>query len=198
MAAYGGSLKAGGQLAVQCVVGGTISELGGGNFANGAVTAAFAFMFNHVAHEVREQTKAALEASLEMADNAYSLVGEPDLDDHCNWFLRDQMKEVGIYPDVNYDISAGEWGDPNKKNIGGWVIIDDKSPMQNGDIMAFKKNYGDATGHCAIMYIENTKNGTAVKQIYTGSGDKVVKKSRIWQPKGAKWIRRRFFGTPKK
>ena len=52
MAAYGGSLKAGGQLAVQCVVGGTISELGGGNFANGAVTAAFAFMFNHLKHDM--------------------------------------------------------------------------------------------------------------------------------------------------
>ena len=53
MAAYGGSLKAGGQLAVQCVVGGTISELGGGNFANGAVTAAFSFMFNHLIHYKR-------------------------------------------------------------------------------------------------------------------------------------------------
>ena len=52
MAAYGGSLKAGGLLAVQCVVGGTISELGGGNFANGAVTAAFAFMFNHLKHDM--------------------------------------------------------------------------------------------------------------------------------------------------
>ena len=57
MAAYGGSLKAGGQLAVQCVVGGTISELGGGNFANGAITAAFSFMFNHTMHEraIRKQ-----------------------------------------------------------------------------------------------------------------------------------------------
>ena len=35
--ALGGSLKTGAKLAVQSVVGGTLSELGGGNFANGAI-----------------------------------------------------------------------------------------------------------------------------------------------------------------
>lgn len=30
------------------VVGGTVSELGGGNFANGAITASFGYMFNHL------------------------------------------------------------------------------------------------------------------------------------------------------
>lgn len=38
------------QLGIMAVVGGTIAELGGGNFANGAMTAAFAFLFNHVLH----------------------------------------------------------------------------------------------------------------------------------------------------
>jgi len=196
--ALGGSLKTGAKLAVQSVGGGTLSELGGGNFANGAITAAFSFLFNHAAHQMSEQSQAAFEACLEMAENAYALVGKADLDDHCNWFLRDRMREVGLYPDVDYNISAGEWGDPNKRDIGGWVIVDDNSPIQNGDIMAFKKNYGDATGHCAIMYIENTSKGTVARQIYTGSGDKVVKMSRIWRPKGATWIRRRFFGNPKR
>lgn len=32
------------------IVGGTISELGGGNFANGAISSAFAYAFNHDAH----------------------------------------------------------------------------------------------------------------------------------------------------
>ena len=56
MAAWGGNLKAGAQIAVQAVIGGTISELGGGNFANGAVTAAFAFMFNHLKHNDIDKT----------------------------------------------------------------------------------------------------------------------------------------------
>ncbi|MBO7609283.1 MAG: hypothetical protein J6S96_03655 [Muribaculaceae bacterium] len=38
------------QLGIMAVVGGTVSELGGGNFANGAMTAAFAFLFNHLGH----------------------------------------------------------------------------------------------------------------------------------------------------
>ncbi len=49
--ALGGSLKTGAKLAVQSVIGGTLSELGGGNFANSAITAAFSFMFNDVMHD---------------------------------------------------------------------------------------------------------------------------------------------------
>ena len=48
--ALGGSLKTGMKVALQSVIGGTLSELGGGNFANGAITAAFSFLFNHLKH----------------------------------------------------------------------------------------------------------------------------------------------------
>ena len=40
------------KIAVQAIVGGTAAELGGGKFANGAVTAAFVMMYNHMAHQV--------------------------------------------------------------------------------------------------------------------------------------------------
>jgi RHS repeat-associated protein len=36
--------------AIEAVVGGTTSAIGGGNFANGAVTAAFGYLFNYCAH----------------------------------------------------------------------------------------------------------------------------------------------------
>ena len=49
--ALGGSLKTGMKVALQSVIGGTLSELGGGNFANGAITAAFSFLFNHMYHQ---------------------------------------------------------------------------------------------------------------------------------------------------
>ena len=197
----GGKIKMGwgGQLTVVSVLGGTVAELGGGNFANGAMTAAFAFLFNHLGHTIYEQSEEAFLACLEMADNANSLVGSKDDDDHCNWFLRDQMQKVGIYPENRGTISAGEWGDPNIKNIGGWIIVDVSYPVQNGDIMAFKKRYSNATGHCAIVYIETDKSGsTSIRQIYTGSGKHIVRKGPVWRPKDATWIRRRFFGTPKK
>ena len=50
--AWGGSLKTGAKL-----VGGTLSELGGGNFANGAITAAFSFVHSHPMHarQMRKQ-----------------------------------------------------------------------------------------------------------------------------------------------
>lgn len=48
---YGGRMRTGARLAVVVVVGGTVAELGGGKFANGAMTAAFAFLFNESMHE---------------------------------------------------------------------------------------------------------------------------------------------------
>ena len=60
MMALGGSLKTGMKVALQSVIGGTLSELGGGNFANGAITAAFSFLFNHTMHE-REMRKQKIE-----------------------------------------------------------------------------------------------------------------------------------------
>jgi len=41
-----------GKIAMSAIVGGTAAELGGGKFANGAVTAAFVMMYNHMAHNV--------------------------------------------------------------------------------------------------------------------------------------------------
>jgi hypothetical protein len=38
---------------IMAVVGGTVSELTGGKFANGAVSAAFVMMYNDMAHEVQ-------------------------------------------------------------------------------------------------------------------------------------------------
>ncbi len=44
--AQGGSLKTAAKLTVQSVIGGALNELGGGNFANGAITATFSLLFN--------------------------------------------------------------------------------------------------------------------------------------------------------
>ena len=55
--AWGGSLRTGAKIAVQSDVGGTLSELGSGNFANGAITAAFSFVHSHPMHarQMRKQ-----------------------------------------------------------------------------------------------------------------------------------------------
>ena len=61
--AWGGSLKTGAKLAVQSVIGGTLSELGGGNFANSAITAAFSFLFNDVMHDNGDSEDASSDQS---------------------------------------------------------------------------------------------------------------------------------------
>ena len=43
------------KVAISAIVGGTASELGGGKFANGAVTGAFVMMYNELGHESRQE-----------------------------------------------------------------------------------------------------------------------------------------------
>lgn len=47
---YQGTLGVAGEIAASAVLGGTVSELGGGKFANGAITSAFSVMFNDMMH----------------------------------------------------------------------------------------------------------------------------------------------------
>jgi len=57
---YHDTLGRAGEIAASAVVGGTIDELGGGKFANGAITSAFSTMFNDMMHpqsENEEQKK---------------------------------------------------------------------------------------------------------------------------------------------
>ncbi|MDR0969398.1 MAG: hypothetical protein LBM67_02520 [Lentimicrobiaceae bacterium] len=44
-------MSAGSQVALSAVLGGTAEALGGGKFANGAITGAFVMLFNHLQHE---------------------------------------------------------------------------------------------------------------------------------------------------
>src|SRR5690606_29270166 len=47
--------RSGGKIIAAAVVGGTISEIGGGKFANGAVTGAYQMMFNEMMHQPKEK-----------------------------------------------------------------------------------------------------------------------------------------------
>jgi hypothetical protein len=50
MQTYGTSMNAGTQVIMSAAIGGTAEALGGGKFANGAVTGAYVMMFNHLMH----------------------------------------------------------------------------------------------------------------------------------------------------
>lgn len=47
------------------VLGGTISEIGGGKFANGAITGAYGMLFNDMMHEVKKRAANKLDKSLQ-------------------------------------------------------------------------------------------------------------------------------------
>lgn len=55
--AYESSLKRAGSVVANAVVSGTVSEIGGGKFANGAVTGAFAMMFNDMMHQGQKKIR---------------------------------------------------------------------------------------------------------------------------------------------
>jgi RHS repeat-associated protein len=61
----------GGRVAAAAVVGGTASALGGGKFANGAVSGAFTYMFNHEAHSWWDDTKETLSVAWQGAKQGY-------------------------------------------------------------------------------------------------------------------------------
>lgn len=63
---------------IHAVIGGTLSELGGGNFTNGAVTAAFAFLFNHLKHEVEQRKQRIEEDGILTFKEAYEWYGNGD------------------------------------------------------------------------------------------------------------------------
>ena len=55
--AYESSLKRAGSVVANAVLCGTVSEIGGGKFANGAVTGAFAMMFNDMMHQGQKKIR---------------------------------------------------------------------------------------------------------------------------------------------
>lgn len=53
---YGSGLNRAGKVAANAVISGTASELGGGKFANGAITGAFSMIFNDLMHARQQRT----------------------------------------------------------------------------------------------------------------------------------------------
>lgn len=51
ISAYASNMSSASMIACEAALGGVVSELGGGKFANGAMTAAFQMMYNHIIHD---------------------------------------------------------------------------------------------------------------------------------------------------
>src|SRR5690606_31590954 len=145
-----------GRTAIASVTGGTVSELTGGKFANGAQTAAFAHLFNQESGRIAQIVARAEQALAD--DEPYGINDKSGLFGpgtyKCNKFVCDVSNAAGANIGLNVDEYGNSWPplagtfeNPNVK-IPGWEIVDSPQP---GDIVAQQRGYGDASGHAGII-----------------------------------------------
>ena len=194
---YGGRMRTGARLAVVAELGGTVAELGGGKFANGAMTAAFAFLFSDNSHDKNNDNELAAEErlQLEIGEYAKSFVGDlaPNGDSYCNHFVKYILTHFGVYPNGN-DLLAKDWAN---RDIPNWKIVTDGS-FRNGDVAAFAWQMTDATGHCGIVYNVMINNQLIPHLIYVTYNSANVKMNKLSvfrlgsNNKKPNWIIRRY------
>lgn len=100
---YGAHLSDAQMLAGNAILGGVVSEIGGGKFANGAMTAAFQMMYNHLSHQgptIKQLKKidAIYRKSLEeypSPQDFYRSVGLPEYANGCAARLSYALNESG-------------------------------------------------------------------------------------------------------
>jgi hypothetical protein len=164
-----------GKITFGAAAGGVGSKLAGGNFLKGALAGGIVAGLNHAAHGIAngieqsiEEKRLALARSAQRERIAKSTKwatgnGRPK----CNIFAQDMMRENDMAPYEDKYLSAGTWGNSNSK-IPGWEIVTDGT-IQSGDVAAYSSNYGNATGHMGIMYVESNGAKSTNIIIYAGS-----------------------------
>ena len=96
---YAGNASRAVKTALNAVVGGTASELGGGKFTNGAMTGAFVMMFNDLMHQ--EQEKAATGGGAEItADMINEVIAGLPADGTSSQFMGIAVDLLNKYPNA--------------------------------------------------------------------------------------------------
>jgi len=185
-----------GKIAANSVIAGTVTELGGGKFANGAITGAFSMMFNDLMHDIQTKRKNLAESAKREWNNKSDKWATKNNQPLCNVFAQDMMKENGMLPYENRYLPAGVWGDPSA-TIPGWEVVSDNT-IQEGDVAAYKHQYSNATGHMGII---STNEDNKFIMIYAGSSktpDRIVASKLEGWTKSFKMVIRRYVGIEKK
>ncbi len=90
----------------------------------------------------------------------------------CNLFVYDVLKEAGAtapkQPSGLWPLTAEDWANPTK-SITDWCYMGKGSKVTRarGDVIAEKRHYSNATGHCGIAVSSSEVMGV--------QGDKVTK-----------------------
>ena len=147
---------------MSAIVGGTASELGGGKFANGAVTGAFVMMYNHMAHLMPHKRMHAVDNPAPWDLNGD---GQLSLSEANNWYRNGNGAEVtidasylSVYDGDEYDIVLGK-----DYFVHGSVYIQDNGTIMRGDYNFNIRIKGD--------FLSGIRNGaTVLGQLNAGQG----------------------------
>ena len=194
-------------IAGSAALGGIGSEISGGNFWRGFGQGLTVGAFNHalqneLVNRIRE--KIVLNAEADLGSTKWNF--EVSIDDFgentnkCNKFVYDKLVQSGADPGTPNGFfsdnppTAGQWADPNFK-LKGWKVV---SNPRRGDVVAYRYNYSDATGHVAIV----GANARAIRYSVGTSGtfNSIAKtefgfsSSTHYLPQGAKYVYRRYVG----
>ncbi|MGH1353414.1 MAG: RHS repeat-associated core domain-containing protein, partial [Methyloligellaceae bacterium] len=159
--------------------------LAGGSCANGAISAAFANMYNKWAWNPKaaqqsgriplSQTREKIASIAESYENSKEWYTDVEKDNYgvgqykCNKFVYDVIREAGAigYGGSIRDLTkffsgyggptAGQWADP-KFHIEGWEVTNNP---QRGDVAAIENISSTSTGHVAIVTGPNKTTGTS-------------------------------------
>lgn len=195
---YGAHLSDAQMLAGNAILGGVVSEIGGGKFANGAMTAAFQMMYNHLSHQgptIKQLKKidAIYRKSLEeypSPQDFYRSVGLPEYANGCAARLSYALNESGTktIPYIKGQTRMGNDGknyfmfakDMRKwfRKIWGAPRVYKCNPqisLKNGIVAQY--GFGsEVTGH--VEYFYNGSDGYRAKYYY----EEVIElKTELWK-----------------
>jgi len=92
-------MSAGMKVAMAGAIGGTAEALGGGKFANGAVTGAYVMMFNHVQSQIERQKNDEIWRNFERKD--FSVIGDSERVAHILNAIKHANEKGRIDVDLN-------------------------------------------------------------------------------------------------
>lgn len=177
------------KIVVNATVSGLVDEMGGGKFANGAITSAFAYMFNEAMHNgpTQKQLKQIDEIYRKsLFENStpqdfYRSIGLPEYDNACAARLSYALNKSGIkIPSLSGLTRKGTDGNNYfmfAKDMGAWFqqkwgvpriyTNPQKYTLKNG--VVFQSGFsGGITGHVEYFYLgrDGHSNGAGARDYY--------------------------------
>ncbi|NCA87236.1 MAG: hypothetical protein EOM83_17025 [Clostridia bacterium] len=144
MIKYGANMDIGSKVALSAALGGTAEVLGGGKFANGAVTGAYVMMFNHLMHEWHPTrtgaAKNAAEKTTTTGNETSVLVYKDDSGNEYYW--------VSPHDSRNSSTSS-YWVEPPPTETSNLILVEEfhysvkDGPLDNGKPTIIKGSFQD-------------------------------------------------------